>query len=134
MTDILVPIAPGELIDKLTILRLKSERISDPDKRANVLHEMAELQAVADAALPADDRLVALWAELYAINAELWVIEDDIRACESRQDFGTEFIRLARAVYRSNDRRAEVKKAINLYLGSALVEEKSYVSPDGPTP
>ena len=98
MTDILVPIAPGELIDKLTILRLKSERISDPDKRANVLHEMAELQAVADAAVPADDRLVALWAELYAINAELWVIEDDIRACESRQDFGTEFIRLARAV------------------------------------
>lgn len=129
-----VPIAPGELIDKLTILRLKSERIADPAKLANVTHEMTVLGKVADATLPGDEGLMALWSQLYDINAALWEIEDDIRACEARQDFGTEFIRLARAVYRTNDRRAEVKKAINLRLGSAIVEEKSYVSPDGPAP
>jgi hypothetical protein len=133
MTDIMVPIAPGELIDKLTILRLKADRITDAAKRGNVLVEQAALQAVADAALPKSAALTALWEELYRINAELWVIEDDIRACEAAGDFGPDFIRLARAVYRTNDRRAEVKKAINLTLGSAIVEEKSYVSPDGPT-
>jgi len=126
MRDILVPTSPGELIDKLTILRLKSERMTDPAKLANVRHEQAALQALADAALPADDSLAALWEELYAINAALWVIEDDIRACDARSDFGPGFIALARAVYQTNDRRAAVKKAINLALGSAIVEEKSY--------
>ncbi|SMY08209.1 DUF6165 family protein [Flavimaricola marinus] len=132
MSVIMVPIAPGELIDKLTILRLKAERITDLAKRKNVLIEQAALQAVADAALPRSAELAALWEDLYQINAGLWQIEDDIRACEAGSDFGPEFIRLARAVYRTNDRRAEVKKAINLLLGSAIVEEKSYVSPDGP--
>lgn len=132
MTAILVPVAPGELIDKLTILRLKADRITDPAKRANVLIEQSALQAVADAALPDSVELAALWEALYRINAELWGIEDDIRACEAAGDFGPGFIRLARAVYRTNDRRAEVKKAINLALGSRIVEEKSYVSPDRP--
>ena len=126
MDDILVPTAPGELIDKLTILRLKSERIADAVKLANVAHERKVLQVIADQALPESKKLGLLWETLYQINASLWVIEDDIRECESRQDFSAEFIRLARAVYQTNDRRAAVKKQINLLLGSAIVEEKSY--------
>lgn len=127
MDDILVPTSPGELIDKLTILRLKSEKITDAAKLANVRHEQRALQATADAALPPSDALTGLWEELYHINADLWVIEDDIRTCEAAKDFGPTFIKLARAVYVTNDRRAEVKKKINLLLGSSLVEEKSYV-------
>jgi hypothetical protein len=126
MDDILVPTAPGELIDKLTILRLKSERISDAAKLANVAHERRVLQDIADQTLPESKKLRLLWETLYQINADLWVIEDDIRECEARLDFGAEFIRLARAVYQTNDRRAAVKKQINLLLGSAIVEEKSY--------
>lgn len=126
MDQILVPTSPGELIDKLTILRLKTERISDPQKLANVRIEQAALMETARAHLPESAELRELWEELYAINAELWVIEDDIRACEARKDFGDAFIRLARAVYVTNDRRAAVKKKINVALGSELVEEKSY--------
>ena len=126
MDDILVPTAPGELIDKLTILRLKSERISDAAKLTNVAHERKVLQDIADQTLPESKKLGLLWETLYQINASLWVIEDDIRECEARHDFGAEFIRLARAVYQTNDRRAAVKKQINLLLGSAIVEEKSY--------
>jgi len=126
MDDILAPTAPGELIDKLTILRLKSERISDAAKLANVAHERKVLQDIADQTLPESKKLRLLWETLYQINADLWVIEDDIRECETRHDFGAEFIRLARAVYQTNDRRAAVKKQINLLLGSAIVEEKSY--------
>ena len=124
--DILVPTAPGELIDKLTILRLKAEKITDPAKLANVRHEQAVLRQTADTALPPSAALTALWERLYQINAALWVIEDDIRACESRADFGPDFIALARAVYVTNDSRAAVKKQINLLLGSAMIEEKSY--------
>lgn len=123
---ILVPTAPGELVDKLTILRLKEERISDPAKVQNVRVEKAVLMAMAEAHIPQSDEIAALWDELYAINSELWVIEDDIRACEAGKNFGEEFIRLARAVYITNDRRADVKKKINLLLGSDLIEEKSY--------
>jgi hypothetical protein len=126
MQDILVPTAPGELIDKLTILRLKAEKISDPAKLANVRHEQAALQTTADAALPPSAALNALWEQLYQINAALWMIEDDIRECESRADFGSDFIQLARAVYVTNDQRAAVKKQINLLLGSMIIEEKSY--------
>lgn len=125
MDAILIPVAPGELIDKLTILRLKRERIADPAKLANVRHEETALAAVAES-LPPSPRLAELWQELYAINARLWVIEDDIRNRERAGDFGPRFIALARAVYRVNDERAAVKKAINLHLGSALIEEKSY--------
>lgn len=128
--DIRVPIAPGELIDKLTILTLKSENITDPEKRANVLHEKAILQAVADDAIPSTAQVQALWDRLYQINKDLWQIEDNIRACEASQDFGDTFIQLARAVYVTNDKRAQVKKEMNLLLGSAIVEEKSYHSTD----
>lgn len=126
MDQILVPTAPGELIDKLTILRLKTERIDDAAKLANVRHEQAVLQATADEHLAMSDELAALWEDLYQINARLWVIEDDIRDCERAKEFGQTFIDLARAVYITNDKRADVKKRINLLLGSDLVEEKSY--------
>jgi hypothetical protein len=130
MKDILVPTAPGELIDKLTILRLKTEHISDAVKLANVMHEQQVLTAIADDALPRSDALAKLWDELYRINGDLWVIEDDIRAFEARGDFGAGFIALARAVYVTNDERAAIKKRINLLLGSAIVEEKSYYAPE----
>lgn len=123
---ILVPTAPGELIDKLTILRLKEERMTDPAKVANVRTEMAALTKTADSQIPPSVELTALWEDLYVINGDLWVIEDDIRDCENAKNFGEDFIRLARAVYITNDRRADVKKKINLLLGSTLIEEKSY--------
>ena len=123
---IVVPTAPGELIDKLTILRLKEERMTDPAKVANVLTEMAALTKTADSQIPPSVELTALWEDLYVTNGDLWVIEDDIRDCENAKNFGEDFIRLARAVYITNDRRADVKKKINLLLGSTLIEEKSY--------
>jgi hypothetical protein len=124
--QILVPTAPGELIDKLTILRLKEERMTDPAKVANVRTEMAALTKTAGSQVPPSVELTALWEDLYVINGDLWVIEDDIRDCENAKNFGEDFIRLARAVYITNDRRAGVKKKINLLLGSTLIEEKSY--------
>jgi hypothetical protein len=134
MEDILVPVAPGELIDKITILRLKSARMSDPGKLANVRHELRLLEDLAGRAIPQAAGIGALEAELQAINAALWDIEDDIRAADARGDFGEAFVALAQAVYRTNDRRAEVKRAINLALGSAIVEEKSYHAHGGGTP
>lgn len=129
--EISIPVAPGELIDKLTILRLKRERIGDEAKLANVRREEAMLNEVAVAHLPPSDRLTRLWDELFVINARLWVIEDDIRQCEKAGDFGPQFITLARSVYRVNDERAAVKKAINQHLGSQIVEEKSYADYGG---
>jgi hypothetical protein len=134
MEEILVPVAPGELIDKITILRLKSARMSDPGKLANVRHELRLLEDLAGRAIPQAAGIGALEAELQAINAALWDIEDDIRAADARGDFGEAFVALAQAVYRTNDRRAEVKRAINLALGSAIVEEKSYHAHGGGTP
>lgn len=130
MNDILVPTSPGELIDKLTILRLKSEHITNSAKLANVRHEKTVLQNIADRTLPMTDRLAALWEDLYRINGDLWVIEDDIRAFEARGDFGPGFVALARAVYVTNDERAAIKKQINLLLESGIVEEKSYNPPE----
>jgi len=128
MTHILVPTAPGELIDKLTILRLKTENITDAAKLENVKREQDVLQTLADDAIAPSSALTALWEELYRINGDLWVIEDDLRAFEARNDFGAGFIGLARAVYVTNDERARVKKEINMLLGSDLVEEKSYTN------
>ena len=121
-----VEISPGELIDKLTILDIKRARIADPAKLRNVEAEHAILARTAAAEIPASPALEALWAELREINEALWTIEDDIRICEHRQDFGPPFIALARAVYQTNDRRAIVKRRINDLLDSAIVEEKSY--------
>ena len=121
-----IEVAPGELIDKLTILEIKRERIQDPAKLANVEVERAALQSACDAAIPASPALLALRAQLRGVNARLWDIEDEIRDCEREQDFGPKFVALARAVYRTNDQRSEIKREINLLLGSSLIEEKSY--------
>lgn len=126
MNDILTPISPGELLDKLTILQIKSENITDPEKLKNVGTEHAALQSVADTHIPRTEKLQSLTAALLRINKELWAIEDDIRDCERAGDFGDTFIQLARAVYVTNDKRADLKKQINLEMGSKLVEEKSY--------
>ena len=123
---ILAPVSAGELIDKITILRVKAERIGDPAKEANVRAELALLEATAATELPASAELERLTAELTAINAALWDIEDGKRDCERRQDFGPKFVELARRVYIDNDRRAAVKRRINLLAGSDIVEEKSY--------
>jgi len=123
---ILAPVSAGELIDKITILRVKAERIGDPAKEANVRAELALLEATAARELPASDDLDRLTAELTAINAALWDIEDGKRDCERRQDFGPAFVQLARRVYIDNDRRAAVKRAINALVGSEIVEEKSH--------
>jgi len=123
---ILVPVGAGELIDKLTILAIKLERIEDPAKRANVRREHALLGATRAEAVGAVDGLAPLEAALKAVNEALWDIEDAIRACEAAGDFGPRFVELARSVYRENDRRAALKKDINRLTGSAIVEEKSY--------
>jgi post-segregation antitoxin (ccd killing protein) len=128
MSPILVEIAPGELVDRMTILVIKTERITDAAKLANVRIELETLQRARDAGVPASDELDRLTAELKAVNESLWEIEDDIRDCERAQDFGPRFIELARAVYVTNDQRAALKRQINDLLGSRIVEEKSYAS------
>ncbi|MDF2234554.1 DUF6165 family protein [Albimonas sp. CAU 1670] len=121
-----VEISPGELIDKITILEIKCERIADPSRRFNVTTELALLVAARDAALPAPAELDELTDALREVNADLWSIEDDLRACEAQGEFGPGFVALARSVYRLNDRRAALKREINLLLGSRLMEEKSH--------
>jgi hypothetical protein len=126
MSEIQAPVSFGELLDKIAILQIKSERMSDAAKVANVRKELEALSATWLAHPAAQIEIAELRARLKAVNERLWVIEDDIRVCEKQQDFGAEFIRLARAVYFENDERARIKKEINLALGSAYVEEKSY--------
>jgi hypothetical protein len=126
MKDILVPVSPGELLDKITILRIKSARIADPAKVANVRVELEALESIwrdsgAAAATPEVDE-----AALQRVNEALWDIEDLIRDKESAQQFDAGFITLARSVYTTNDERAAIKKRINNALGSRIVEEKSY--------
>ena len=125
--DILVPISAGELMDKITILEIKSERIKNPSQLENVLRELGALRAIrldgADRA-----RVDKLCGELKQVNATLWDVEDAIRECDARNDFGSSFIELARTVYRLNDERARLKKAISLASGSRIIEEKSYKS------
>jgi hypothetical protein len=168
--ELLVPVSAGELLDKITILQIKAQRIGDAAKRANVAVELAALEAVAvraglvaesgqapgpdgvfapipavgagsdgggdavadgagQAALaPVLAQLATVMAQLVTVNGELWEIEDRIRDCERAGDFGSGFVELARAVYRTNDRRAALKAQINQLCGSQLVEEKSYAA------
>jgi hypothetical protein len=126
MNDILVPISPGELLDKITILRIKSARIAEPTKLANVRLELDLLENTWQASGCAAHDLRGDEQALQAVNERLWVIEDQIRDKELIASFDAEFIRLARAVYVCNDQRAAIKKRINLALGSRIVEEKSY--------
>jgi hypothetical protein len=126
MNEIMIPISPGELLDKITILQIKAERIADPAKVANVKTELEMLEKVWREAVGDDDVIRALSAELKSVNEALWVIEDDIRDEERNKRFGERFIELARAVYVTNDERANAKKKVNLHLNSSIVEEKSY--------
>jgi len=126
MENIHIPVSPGEVLDKITILEIKSERMRDPEKAANVKIELALLQK-SWAVSVGEDSVIDDWhAQLKEINLALWEIEDDIRAKERTREFDERFIELARSVYFTNDRRAKIKKNLNLHLGSEIVEEKSY--------
>jgi len=125
-TPIRAPVSPGELLDKITILEIKSQRISEPAKLENVRRELQQLRAACDQSIRPSGELTALLAELRGVNERLWEIEDAIRACDCQGDFGTRFIELARAVYTTNAQRSGVKRKIDVLLGSALIEEKQY--------
>ncbi len=120
------PVSYGEVLDKITILEIKTQNIIDADKLANIMTELNLLNENWDKNVTKSSQLTALKAELKVINQDLWNIEDAIRLKEGKKQFDQEFIALARSVYVTNDKRAEVKKKVNLLLGSGLVEEKSY--------
>ena len=121
-----VPVSVGEVVDKVTILEIKASRIADVDKLRNISAELEALRPLVSGGVFDSDELLTLTDALRAVNGELWDIEDDIRAEEAAGRFGDRFIELARTVYVTNDRRAALKKKINLATGSDLVEEKSY--------
>jgi hypothetical protein len=121
-----VPVSVGEVVDKVTILEIKSDRISDEAKLRNIRTELDQLRPMVSGGVFDSAEVTALFDGLRAVNGELWDIEDNIRAEEAAGRFGDRFVELARAVYVTNDRRAELKKKINLATGSDLVEEKSY--------
>lgn len=126
--EIMVPCGIGELIDKITILEIKADHISDPQQLDNVRYELALLRVMKIEKNLVGAALERLEGELKATNGRLWDIEDALRLHESRQDFGAGFVELARQVYQTNDRRAALKKAINILFNSSIVEEKSYAS------
>jgi hypothetical protein len=126
MTEIKVPLSPGELLDKITILRIKSARMTDPMKLANVRRELEALEETWKSSAYAGVDIEGELSALLEVNERLWTIEDELRDKERAKTFDADFIRLARAVYIENDERAAIKKRVNLKLGSALVEEKSY--------
>ena len=124
--SLLVPVSWGELLDKICILQIKLERMNDAEKRRNVGHELGLLVSVRDREISGSTELDDLVTGLRQVNERLWDIEDAIRLCERSQDFGSMFIELARAVYRTNDLRAGLKYQMNALLGSGMIEEKSY--------
>jgi hypothetical protein len=126
MQDVLVPVSPGELLDKITILRIKSARMTDAAKLANVRHELSLLEQTWRTSVPDGGKVVDEERALQSVNERLWEVEDRLRDLEAEQRFDADFIELARAVYVHNDERAAVKKRVNTRLGSTLVEEKSY--------
>lgn len=126
MDIIQVPVSPGEVLDKITILEIKSERISDAEKLVNVKRELELLQASWLLSVEQDETVRLIHDELKTINEALWEIEDDIRDKERAREFDQVFIDLARSVYVTNDLRANAKKKLNVHLGSEIVEEKSY--------
>ena len=121
-----IPVPWGELIDKITILEIKKEELSNPEALANVAKEHAALTAVQMAHAPLPAELPALKQQLLEVNRQLWKIEDDIRDCERAKDFGESFVQLARSVYMTNDKRAALKRQVNEVMNSDLFEEKSY--------
>jgi len=129
--SVVIEAAPGEVLDKISILEIKAERISDADKLRNVRAELTTLQAARDRTILMSGPLEELTAELRSVNHALWDIEDAVRACERDGDFGAKFVELARLVYKNNDRRAAIKRQINERLGSRIVEEKLYAATAG---
>lgn len=125
-SSLMIEVGAGELIDKLTILEIKAVRMTDPVKLGNVKHEFDVLSRAREESLNASAELDRLEEALRSVNEALWMIEDDIRACEAARDFGPKFIELARSVYIQNDKRAAIKKSINELCGSSIIEEKSY--------
>ena len=123
---ITIPISPGELIDRVTILEIKVERLRHEERLRNVATELALLRGALETARLPGERISTLAADLGRVNRDLWEIEDSLRDCERRRDFGPAFITLARAVYHRNDERARLKRAINDICGSDLKEEKVY--------
>ncbi len=126
--SLLAPVSWGELLDKITILQIKNERIADREKLQNVRHELDLLLSVRDRQAVFPEGLDALVAALRQVNERIWETEDAIRLCERKQDFGAGFVELARAAYQSNDQRSQLKHRINILLGSQVIEEKSYTA------
>jgi hypothetical protein len=123
---LLVEISPGELLDKISILEIKNERLADEKKRDHVRRELAFLRAARDRSVKMSEQITLLAEQLKTVNSQLWDVEDALRACEHERDFGPRFVELARSVYRHNDRRAAIKRMINELMGSKTMEEKSY--------
>ncbi|MEA5411681.1 DUF6165 family protein [Synechococcus sp. BA-120 BA3] len=125
-TTVLAPVSIGELLDKIVILEIKEERISEEEKLINVRNELESLRSICPSSLT-DNPDIALWeTSLREANSQLWDLEDRIRDKERAEDFGPEFVEIARLIYRTNDQRAHAKKMINVLCGSDIVEEKSY--------
>ena len=126
MNKILVEVSVGELLDKLSILEIKKEKIKDPEKLKYINDEYEILKSEFDKNVKSDDRLTKLFEVLKEINSRLWIIEDDKRLCEKNSDFGEKFIKLSRDVHLLNDNRAKLKLEINNYTGSKIKEIKEY--------
>ena len=124
--EITIQISPGELLDKISILAIKMERLADPNQLMIVGVELLQLQDVRAGTRIDNSGVNPLFDELKRVNEQLWQIEEEIRVCERNKEFGPSFIELARGVYRNNDERARVKREINEHLGSTIIEEKSY--------
>tara|TARA_X000000368_G_scaffold413647_1_gene402067 strand:+ start:796 stop:1185 length:390 start_codon:yes stop_codon:yes gene_type:complete len=128
MNKILVEVSVGELLDKISILEIKKERIEDPDKLKFIKDEYEILKSEFDKNIKSDSKLVKLFNALKKINSKLWIIEDDKRLCEKNSEFGEEFIRLSRDIHFLNDSRAKIKLDINNHTGSKIKEIKEYAS------
>ena len=128
MNKIIVEVSIGELLDKISILEIKQEKIKDPEKLKFISNEHSILKKQLDDNVKSDDKINELFQSLKDINVKLWVIEDDKRQCEKVKDFGEKFIKLSRDVHFFNDDRAKIKLEINNYTGSAIKEIKEYTS------
>ena len=128
MNKIIVEVSIGELLDKISILEIKQEKIKDPEKLRFISNEHSILKKQLDDNVKSDDKIKDLFQSLKNINAKLWVIEDDKRQCEKLKDFGEKFIKLSRDVHFLNDDRAKIKLEINNYTGSEIKEIKEYTS------
>ena len=127
-SNILVPLSVGELIDKISILKIKKKKITNKNKQKNIIKELKFLERIYKSNIKKNKKLDRCEKQLIKINKILWEIEDEIRNCESKRDFKEIFIKLARSVYINNDKRSKIKREINTITGSNLIEEKSYKS------